>query len=261
MKKVILFSVAFIQIVNAFAQVVASAEDGEPLTNKLLSTFAKLRRIEENRQRNPARIFADSVFLYNKAVVDIICSLEFINLKDTYFRRIVTQTGIKVATSRDSKLKIISWSVQNPYPTPPMCSNIALIKGLKSVPISLNGIGENDSGNNILIDTIIQMGPEGKTCYLLIGSNKCGNLCVQEIAALYSILNNELEKYSNAFYYNGQYLNELEFDYIINDKIRSEPHFRVENTKLISPAFNDDNTKQIGIRKYQIFPISSLKTP
>jgi hypothetical protein len=222
------------------------------IVDKLLSACRSLAQFERLRENDPVRYGADSIFVYNKAIADIITNAGFRQLGVSDLKRISDSSKIEILSSKDRKLQIFSWEAENPYPTPPMCSNIAIIDDKTTHVISLNGTGDNDFADNLSIDTIIQLSGSVKTGYLLIGSNKCGNLCEQSEASVYSILNNELKKNPGAFLCSGQYFDDVEFHYLINDKISSEPRFQINDLELTCPLFSGDRTKQSGVKKYKI---------
>jgi hypothetical protein len=165
-------------------------------------------------------------------------------------RKLKDSTGITISQSENQKINVFSWCVFEDTPAP-LCSNIATSENGKPVVLSCNG-SSFDNGYNIRIDTIIRLVNEEKASYLLIGSNRCGNLCLDYLAALYSLHAGAITERQKCFYDGKNYSDEVEFNYLVNEKIKSEPNFRVKHNLLFCPVFSEDGTRKIGNRSYKI---------
>lgn len=221
------------------------------LVEEIILTYNKMQVFENKIAENNLDEYEDSITKENFHLVQLFSNKQFNVLDSALLKRIRKLTGIKIILSRDNSLIIVSWGVFNSYPIP-LYSNLVFLKGKIKI-ISLNGTGtENDFGDNIQIDTVCIIHIKTMPYYILIGSNKCGNLCIEERASLYRISNGEIIKSSNSFFDGKKYFNDIRFNYLINDFTKVEPVFLVQNTSLISPLFNKDKTKVIGNKKYKI---------
>jgi hypothetical protein len=219
--------------------------------NRIVKCFNQIRIFEDSSQNNFSSHFDDSIDEYNSKLLSYINSTEFSNLSNSELQEISHATEIKISYSRDSGLKVVSWCAFSFAPSP-TCSNVAVFKRGKTPTTSVNNNSEVDFGINIQVDTIIKEKYKDKPYYILIGSNKCGNLCIQEIASIYSISGGKLVKHFHAFYDGNYFLNDLKFDYILNDQIAKEPYFMIVNGAIICPVFNERKTKVISRKRYNI---------
>lgn len=221
------------------------------LINRILLAYNRIEEFEDEKTNSDK--YADSIRKYNNILSFIFSSPEFKGLKKSDLKKIEDSTEIKILSSTDKKLKVVSWCIFDFYPTP-LCSSIIVPNNtIKSKIISFNENGNNDFGNNVQIDTIVEMTSKGVAYYFLFGSNKCGNLCIQRIASGYSTYDGYVKKCSKVFYDDKNYFDDVEFNYLLSEKIKSEPTFQIRSNKLICPLFNDDRTKEISSKAYKIF--------
>lgn len=253
MKEVSIVFLLSILCFTCLGQVKKTISKNTELTKKILVTYKKIQRFENKYEESNSDNYEDSINKYNYIFSNLLSNPQFIKLDYSDLKTIAEKSGMKISLSKDQKLKIVSWQVFESSPTP-MCSNLILFD-MKSKILSLNGTGDKDFGDNIQNDTIIDIVIKNKPYYILIGSNKCGNLCIQELASLYSIFNGKLTKCSKVFFDGKEYSDDVTFDYLINENIKTEPSFQIDNLKLISPVLNNSRTQIIGTKKYQIsFP-------
>ena len=249
MKKAIFF-ILIINSFNSFSQE-SPVMTKKHLVEEIILTYNKMQVFENKFEESNSDEYEDSITKENFYLVQLFSNKQFDVSDSSLLKRIREQTGIKIILSKDYSLVIVSWGAFNSYPIP-LCSNLIFFKGKIKI-ISLNGTGtENDFGDNIQIDTVCTIHIKARPYYILIGSNKCGNLCIEERASLYRISNGEIIKSSNSFFDGKKYFNDIRFNYLINDLTKVEPVFLVQNTSLISPLFNKDKTKVTGNKKYKI---------
>ncbi len=222
------------------------------LLKRIISTDNQIQKFETKYETSHSEHYEDYIRKYNYQLSRLLLKIGREMHNKNFLHQIAKKTDIKYCKSKDDVLTIFSWSVFNSIPNP-SCSNVAFI-GSKPIMLSMNGTVNNDFGQNIQIDTIIDIRAESKFDYLLIGSNKCDNLCVQQIASVYSISHSNLSKCDSAFYDGQEYLNDLEFDYLLNNLIKTEPHFEKNDNSIKCPIFNDDRTKLIKNKIYKIVP-------
>jgi hypothetical protein len=240
---------------SCLGQVKKIVSKNDLIIRNILDSYKKIQIFERKNEEVNSGNYEDSINKYNYVFSNLLLSPQFRKLGNVDLKETAEKSGLKITTSKDKKLKVVSWQVFEFSPTP-MCSNLMLFDN-KSQIISLNGTSEKDFGENIQNDTIIDLRIKNKPYYILIGSNKCGSLCIQELASLYSIVDGKLIKCSKAFFDGNRYSDDIEFDYLINENLKNEPSFKIDKLELISPVFNDSKTEIIGTKKYQIS--SSLK--
>jgi hypothetical protein len=220
------------------------------LVKKIISTYSKIQIFENEYEKSNSDEYQDSINQYNYRLFQFLSDKKFSKLNRSDLKRIVEKTQIIIKISNDNRLVLVSWHVFDFYPIP-MCSNIVFFDG-KVKLMSLNGTANNDFGDNIQNDTIYKITLKSKPFYILMGSNKCGNLCIQEMASMYSISNGNLVKCINSFFDGKNYLTDVQFDYLINSEMKIEPNFQIQNSQLIRPIFNEDKTKIVGSKRFTI---------
>lgn len=235
---------------NSFCQTKKVSNKEQLLVRNIISTYSKIQIFENKYEKSSLDEYQDSINKYNYCLFQFLSDKNFIKLNKSDFKRIVEKTEIKINVSDDNRLILISWHVFNLYPIP-MCSNVMFFDG-KAKIISLNGTENNDFGDNIQNDRIYKITLKNIPFYILIGSNKCGNLCVQEMASMYSISNERVVKCLNSFFDGENYLTDIQFDYLINSEMKIEPNFQIQNNQLICPIFNEYKTKIIGSKPFKI---------
>lgn len=222
-----------------------------PFLNRIVACFNQMRVFEGMAQKKPSINFQDSIIKYNRKLISYLSNSTISKLDSSQLLEMSQRTEIRSLKSQDGKLRVVSWCAFI-FSNSPMCSNMALIKNAKPAYISINSYGDNDFGNNIEIDTIFEKKYENKFYYILLGSNKCGNLCIQETASVYSIEGNKFVKRTHVLFDGTNFFDDAKFDYFINNKIEGEPSFKIVDGELISPVFNEDKTKIISSKKYKI---------
>ena len=237
--------------VNSFAQ--KKSRENSIFIKRLLMTYNKVQKFDLLFEKTETEKIVDSIQKYNRTLTSMFLSSGFCLLKDSDLSKISKLTDIRICNSQDKKLKVVSWCVFFSQPNP-SCSSIAFYNGHLAKKISINENSDDDFGDNVQTDTVVDVLLKGRVYYVLSGSNKCGNLCIQNMASIYSVSNGSIVKCSHFFYDGKDYLDDVEFNYVLNDEIENEPSFRIENGELICPVFNETRIKQIGSKKYKITP-------
>jgi hypothetical protein len=217
---------------------------------KVFAVYHQINVFEDKFEATHSLHYQDSAIKYNDSLLELLSSENLGSLSLLEQRKLKDSTKITISQSKDQKITVLSWCIFNKSPTA-MCSNIAVAENVKPVVLSRNG-STVDSGYNIQVDTIIKLVYKERPLYLLIGSNKCGNLCLDYLAALYSLNKGIITSKQEAFYDGKNYSDEVLFNYLINEKIKSEPKFQVKHNLLVCPIFSDDRTKKIGNKTYKI---------
>jgi hypothetical protein len=225
-----------------------------PLVTRLISLYKKLERFDIRYRDFHEDKYADSVSKYNTRFSKLITSPGMTHLTPADWRRLTTSTGLTVTSSGDGQLQILSWLLENPSPTPPYCSNVVFAGDRKPLPISIYGGGEDDQGDNVTTDTIINIRLHGQPYYLVYGSNKCGTLCEAQVASLYSLSDKEIIRCDSAFYDDSVYSSEVSFSYSFVDELKFTPAFKLEGNVLVSPVFDEDDYHFIGLKRYRLMP-------
>ena len=225
-----------------------------PLVTRLISLYKKLDRFDIRYRDFHEERYADSVEKYNTRFSKLITSPGMTHLTPADWRRLTMSTGLTVTSSGDGQLQIVSWSLENPYPTPAYCSNVVFAGSRQPIPGSINGGSDDDLGDNILTDTIIDIRLQGQPYYLVFGSNKCGTLCELEVASLYRLSDKEIIRCDSAFYDDSVYSSEVSFDYHFSDELKFDPAFSLKENVLTCPVFDEDGLKQIGTKQYRLMP-------
>lgn len=220
------------------------------LINKALSTYNKVRSYDDKYSTSFSNYDLNATLKYNDMFYNIVSSSDFSKLSNTDLKRISNVTGLKILISKDNKLKVVSWGVFNSAPEPKY-SNI-LIGNKKNKIVPLKGKRGKDFRIDFELDTIIDILSKNKTHYLLMGSNKCGNLCIQKSVFLYTIIDSNVIECSNAFFDDIDSINNIRFSYTINENMISEPFFYIDNNELITPIISDDKLSIIGNKRYKI---------
>lgn len=216
-----------------------------PLVEKIISTYDTIQTFEKAIENSNNSDYEDSINYYNNLLFHCLSDKKFSELDETDLNSIKAKTSIKIVFNKDRKLMLVSWQVFYSYPTP-MCSNLLFFNG-EAKSISLNGTGDdNDFGDNIQYDRIYEVPLKHSINYVITGSNKCGNLCIQKEASLYSVSNGKLSKCENSFIDRGKRVTDVQFDFLINEYIKFDPNFKIENQEIICPVFNQEKTKMIG---------------
>jgi len=235
---------------TCLAQMTKSKINKSAWVNKILECYKKKEIFEYKYEKRNSDNYVDSINKYNYALSSLLSSSYVRKLSYPELRTIAKKTTLKLIISKDLNLRILSWKAFEFSPTQ-MCSNLMLFAD-KSKLISLNGAGDQDFGENIQFNKIIDLKIKNKTYYLVIGANQCGNLCIQKLATIYSIVKDDLIKCTRTFFDGNVYSDKIEFNYLINDKLKNEPIFRVNNLELLTPIFNEYKTQILGTKKYQI---------
>lgn len=242
--RIIIPLILMIQSINTFSQNSEYIYNKQSLVEKIISVYKTIETFENKYAGGRVDKYEDSLNIANYYLMQLFSDKWAAKLSDSDFKQIKANTEIKILFSMDMKVAVITWSIFNSYQIP-MCSNIIFYNG-NTMAVSLNGAGDSDFGENVQTDKILQIKLNDKTCYILTGSNKCGNLCIQEIASLYYISYGNIKKCSNSFFNGKKYFSDIKFDYQINDKIKVEPEFKIQGNSLVYPKFNKGNDKIIG---------------
>jgi len=245
MKNFIFFFLV-ISFTNTYGQ-----QKSTSLVNKIIYTWSKVSdfNTQSINVLDTSDDIEDSLTKYNTTLSLLISSSEFSFLNSSDLQKIIDSTDIKVIISKDAKLKAISWMINNDLPEP-TCCNVFILGTRKPQIISIGGTTGQDFGINVQLNKIIDVSLKNKTFYLLIGSNKCGNLCIEKLASLYVVSDSLIVKCPKAFLSGTKYLDEVKFEYSLNGE--KEPSFHVINTKLISPIFDRNKEKIVGNKVYEI---------
>ncbi len=233
----------------AFAQ-----PDSHPLVSRLISLYKKLERLDIRYRDFHEERYADSVAKYNTRFSKLITSPGMTSLTPADWKQLTSSTGLQITTSGDGQLQIVSWSLENPYPTPSYCSDVVFARSRKPLPVSIFGGAEDDAGDNVTTDTIIDIRLKGNAYYLVFGSNKCGALCEVEQASIYSLTDKEIIRCDSAFYDDSVYTADVSFSYRYSDGLKFDPAFSVIGNVLTCPVFDEDGQKQIGTKRYTLTP-------
>jgi hypothetical protein len=242
--RIIISLILIIQSITTFSQSSKYVFNKQSLVEKIISVYKTIEAFENKYAGGRADNYEDSLNIANYSLMQLFSDKWAAKLSESDFKQIKAKTEIKILFSADNKITVISWCIFKSYQTP-MCSNLIFYNG-KTKVVSLNGAGDNDFGENVQTDKIFQVKFNDKTCYILTASNKCGNLCVQEMASLYFISNENIKKCSDSFFDGKKYFSDIQFDYLINDKIKVEPAFKIQGKRLVYPKFNKRNDKIMG---------------
>lgn len=249
MKK-ILFLILVIHSFESSSQCPSDIFNNRLLVNKIISAYKKIQLFENKFAGSNSDEYEDSISIANDALVKLFSKKSAGKLCKSDLLQIKANTGIKIVFSNDKKITVVSWRVFESYEIP-MCSNFIFYNGTAKA-VSLNGTEDSDFGDNIQNDKILQVKLKDKACYILTGSNKCGNLCILEMASLYFISNGSIKKCSNSFFDGKKYFDDVQFDYLINEKMKVEPSFKIQAKKLVYPTFNADNDIIVGSNGLEI---------
>lgn len=217
----------------------------------IITTYNKIQVLDSAYRFNNLDEYEDSISKTNYSLVQLLLDKNFSRLSKSDVNVIKEKTEIKFLYSKDKRVLLLSWCVFASYQIP-LCSDIVFFDGTSKI-IALNGTGEdNDFGENIQIDSIYQIKLKNKFFYIMAGSNKCGNLCITQNASLYSVIKGRIVNCSRSFFDGKNYFDNVQFDYLVNENIKTFPTFKIEKLQLICPRFNKSKTKVIGSQKYSI---------
>jgi hypothetical protein len=247
-----------IPVVMLFSNVVAQspkkparAQPSSGFIQKLRHTCSRIQHFENAYGVSADKNMEDSIKKYNRRLRELLSGTDFLLLSDADRQKIPISMGIKISRSQDKRISMVSWCIFYDQPVR-ACSAIAMWDVNRNKIISSTEMGDRDVGNNIGNDTIIDISLDGRTYYVLVGSNKCGNLCVDEIASVYTFQHGEFVKCTRAFFDGKEYADDVEFNYKLTNKLGSEPSFRIGNDFLICPVFDEFHEVKTDEKKYRI---------
>lgn len=214
--------------------------------DSILVTYNRLEGFEKEFLTEES--YEDSIFSANSNLIRLFLKFDRFSLHDSIIEQIEAGSKISFAISEDRKCICVSWPVFNSYPTP-MFSRIIFYEGQKKV-LSQNGTGDNDFGENVDAYKVTLATNKGQTHCILLGSNKCGNICVRELAEAY-LLGSDIEE-SPLFFDGKRNVSRIEFDYLLNDHLDLLTSFEISNNTLLLPLFNFSKTKKVGVRKIKM---------
>ncbi|HTE33504.1 MAG TPA: hypothetical protein VK666_24145 [Chryseolinea sp.] len=223
---------------------------GDPsLSGKVIQAYMSIEKFEQKFEQSNQTEDQDSVISYNKIFSNLLLSPELRELNNIELKQLAKATGVKISLSKDKKLRILSWSILNLTANPP-CNNIAIVDNGSSELIPANGNAE-EFGPSIQIDSISQViGQRG--LYILMGSNKCALLCIRKTVSLYKLQEASISKVSRCFFDGKLYSDDVEFSYFMNEQQKAEPYFKIRDRKLLCPIFNEQKTRQVGVKDFSI---------
>ncbi len=238
-------------VFNGFCQEKHQNKINADVINHFFTTYNSMRNFEYKYAENASSDLENSIIEYNSKLCTIIKSPEFSSLDDEAIKKIADSTEAKFIKSNDNKLKMFSWGVFESLQIP-FYSNLLMSNNTRSNMISRNSNDNNDFGENVQYDSIIDITIQNKSYYVLLGSNKCGNLCLYKTASVYSIIDFAIVKCINVFFDGKNYLSDIKFDYLINENIKAEPAFSLKNNQIECPVFNNDKTRLTGTVLYNL---------
>ena len=231
-----------------------TATPASPLVTRLISLYKKLERFDIRYRDFHEERYADSVEKYNARFFKLITSPGITRLTPADWRQLTMSTDLKITSSGDGQLQIVSWLLENPSPTPADCSNVVFAGNRQPMPNAIDSGSVEENGDNIMTDTIIDIRLEGQPYYLVFGSNKCGTLCELKVASLYHLSDKEIIRCDSAFYDDSVYSSEIEFSYHFDDELKFEPAFTVEGNVLVCPVLDEGGHQLIGRKRYRLMP-------
>src|SRR5690242_5089824 len=92
---------------------------------KIISTYETIGDLYDRYEKDHTQGLVDSIFSYNDRLFDLILSANSNDISYKDWKKVQDSTDIKIVTSQDKKLVIITWSVLYDLPNP-SCSNIAI---------------------------------------------------------------------------------------------------------------------------------------
>ena len=230
---------------------------GSHLIKEIRETYKKLIEFDYTYDGlNEA--LGDSIEKYNATLISLISSPAFGVLKDSAYNAISKSTDIKILFSQDKKLVVVSWRILNNIPNQE-CINILWMGGKATGANAMKVDTEEKYANNVQITKIVDFNLGGKVYYLLMGSNRIGNLDILEMISAFYITNNGKFNPASIFSDGNKSYQELGFDYILNVDIKEEPAFLIKGDELTCPIFNGYRTKVTGYKKYKIKRESTSK--
>jgi hypothetical protein len=218
---------------------------------KIQNTFNTIRHFESIYDSYGMDSVADSVVKYNSELEKELSSSKFGLLDSSDLKYIAKSTEININTSPNKNLMLVSWSVFVNQAIP-ACSNIIWINHLVPKKLSEDQEGESDFNGDVKFDKILDFNIHDSSYFVVLGTRKCGNLCIMNIIRAFSIGDKLSIKAAKIFYDGNRNFSEVEFSYILNIETRQEPVFRILKDRLICPTFNDTKTKVVGEKVYQI---------
>lgn len=228
------------------------SQPGSRSVKEILKTYNRLFEIDNTYDGLKEDVF-DSIDKYNGALISLISAPAFGLLKDSDYRTISKSTDIKIMFSQDKKLMLVSWRVLFNLPNP-VCINILWIGGKATKISSMEADSEEEYESNVQVNKIVDFNLWGKVYYILTGSNRCGNLCIQEVISAFYIGTHGKLNPAGIFYDGKKYKQKLGFNYILNVDTKEEPAFLIKGDELTCPVFNVERTKVIGSKRYKIKP-------
>jgi hypothetical protein len=250
MKKIFIW--ALLYSTEIIAQDTTEHFNKKIFVENIISTYIKIKDFERKYDELDLHEYEDSIMIYNLHLSEFFLNKKIIKLSIDEAKTIKENTEIEIVFSGDKKLQLVSWGVFSFFPIP-LCTSL-LIYGGRAEIISLNGTLLNDFGYNIQYEKIHDFKFNNRSYYLLTGSNKCVNLCIEKIMSMYFIHDGKMTKCVNSFIDGKKSMNDLMFDYLINQYTKSQPAFQIQGKSIICPIFNSAKTKVIGNKKIRIQP-------
>ena len=245
--------ISYILILNCFcsnSQTIKDSTYYEIEIQKATNIYNKIVFFENKYEEDEEDEYQDSIFNYNYKFSQVISKIKFSKDNSLKIKKELSKINVKMISTNDNLLIALTWQVFGFYPIP-LNSNIIIYKNKPTV-VSINGTGDNDYGDNIGIDKVQKITLNKKPYYLVFGSNKCGNLCIQETLTMYKVFKDELIKNEYSFKNGKNKISDLKFDYLLNQDIKITPCFKIQGEYVLFPIFNKLKTKLIAYKKIKI---------
>ena len=224
---------------------------------KILDTYSRLFEFD-NAYDGLKENLVDSIDKYNDSLISLISAPAFGLLKPADYNAISRTKDINILFSQDKKLMVVSWRMLINIPHQE-CINILWIGGKATKISSIEADSKEEYESSVQVNKIVDFNLPGRIYYLLMGSNRIGNLDILEMISAFYISSNFRLKPASIFYDGKKYNQVLGFDYIFNVDIKEEPSFLIKGDELIFPVFNEYRTKAIGSKRYKIKSAGSPK--
>jgi len=232
MKKIILFSLL------PFLFSCINQKRDAIYKNEYCQIATQISDLEVNYNENDSNSFliTDSVDNLNDVLKEQILKK---NIKDIN-KKCLERNGFMLYTI--DNISILEWSTFEGTNFPRV-TNVLFING-KSYDITP------------LFDLRIESFKKYKDGYILIGSIKCGNLCITNKTISFKIINNTI--ILNSFVDETSKKKEIVFNYYLNIEIKNNLSFKVKKDSIVCPLLNKDKTKVIGEKMYYIDTVSNI---
>ena len=155
--------------------------------------------------------------------------------------------GIKIAASPDKKLRLFSWDTH-------LGGTAANIRVIAQFEGADGVIYAEDLGQDVIYDTVYQIGNNDSIAYIAVGTTSCASMCVTKELTVFCITGGWLHK-GNRIIDKADLKNQLQINYTIDASLKWDPEYIVDTKKrkILEPIIDEGTGKRT--KRYKTYNI------